>query len=368
MKGSVIGAVWWRRWMLSGAMALTVLVTSMPEVSSSPDEEPCYFGFGSFRSLPGDSGPAERLIQVWTCPEPFKVAWQTAVYFEGVYSAFNFMNGRNPTTWEELSGHPYMVVPIESLWNAYENRPVRVIQQDPPCPDNASISPGDIMVGHRTGGAELVVNVGVVLPSPPFPEDDRMCLATNPATNAEELVDQWFDIYDTEDPTATVGTFRFDEREWMNTATAEEKTLAALARIVREVADLSHHLWKRHPVDWQDFKDMFYWASAIRNPYTGQPIQDVSTLSPSAGDCTYNPDDIDTPYYIPEIGRSFIPPREQLIRDAEYTTWPQFVTMYCYNDRLEPVSRWKYELQFHRVQNLLAEEVLGPGAYYHYLK
>jgi hypothetical protein len=330
-------------------------------------EEPCYLGGADFAFFPGETEYLRNLSQVWTCPESFRRAWQTAAYLEGIYEAFLYMNGRNPTAWEELATEPYMGVPLGDLWNAYENRPVQVVRQDPPCADEASITPGDIMVGTQPD-VGFVVGVGVRLPSPPFEEGAKFCISTGGATNSDRLPFQYYDTYDPNDPVVSVGYFRFDEREWVQSATTEEKKLAALAHLVEAVARDSYHLMKRNPIDWQDLKEAYYWAASLRNPYSGEPIQDVSTLSPSAGDCTYNPNDIIEPYYVPETGRYTLPAREEIIAAAEYTTWPNFVRMFCYNAEREPVSRWKYELVLSRAQNMMAEEDLGEGAIWDYLR
>ncbi|MHA2620816.1 MAG: hypothetical protein V2G42_03680 [bacterium JZ-2024 1] len=359
------------------ALSVTILLISGGTASfgDPPGSEECDLGFGEFRWQPDDPNPpGQSLTAYWNCPDPYKIALQNTLYLEGVYEAFIRMNGRNPTSWEELSAEPYMVVPLSSLRNAYENRPIRVIHEDPPCGTDSRITPGDIVVGHYPDRPELHIGVGVIQPSPPWNHPFKWCFGVYPAMNPEELV--------TDDYLILVGTFdpdnddswdnedvSFDERVWMTTATPEEKTLAAIAHVVEGAVEFAPHLMKRYPIDWQDFKDNFYWASELRNPYTGQPIEEVSTRNPSPGNCTYNPEDLIFPYNDELTGTFALPPREQMIQDALYTTWPSQVRVFCYNRNLEPVSRWKYELEDTKLQNLFATmDYDHPDAVIWYLK
>jgi len=256
----------------------------------------------------------------WPCPEEFKTVHKNLLYFDGIYEAFVRLEQRNPTSFEEILNSPYMIIPLEHFVNPYQNRPIQETPYENPVP-------GDYSLVTTSEGLHILL--WVTLPSPPFSQPETLHFDAGPA-KPESIQPAVF--------------WSFDDSQWAQTASPEEKKLYTIAEVIWNAAWYARWLIKRSPIDWDEFQETFYWAQYLTNPYTGQPLQMVSHKTPSVGNCTYSPQDFLDPFRYDEFGNYNLPPREIIRQNYQYMDWPE-VSAYCYNHNLEPVAHYKFMLQ-----------------------
>ena len=209
-------------------------------------------------------------------PEPMKVAYSQLNMVRWAVDNFVDANNRLPASWEELAGSEY--ASYLRLWNGYQGRAAKVYFLAPPAEEDLSAFYGDIfavptLVGTRQG-LELRTYV------PPDPEKGSYLWAKPTTVGANPGQRRWNHI------------MRRQGRELRDRVVSlycDRLRSAAASAALTIVPPV--HTGFGAGLSLKELEE-FWWLvapSSIINPYTGEPIREVSLENATPGEVTFLP-------------------------------------------------------------------------------
>ncbi|MHA2610738.1 MAG: hypothetical protein V2G43_07565 [bacterium JZ-2024 1] len=294
-------------WVVKDAYLVTMKAPRYPL-----GQEPCIHATFTFLEA-----PSHRILPMWNCPEEIKITEQNLNYLYLVFALyFQATEGRGLATAEEVDQSVYNLIPFQQLKNPYFHRPIQF---------TTTPTPGDFtFVVKRSPYPRGRIGTWVKDPDPNHP--DRLL-----------YLEESFD-YDEDNR-------KYDEQmgklELFRNGSDMDKKVYALNWILFHGGHIAYTLLTRPAADLEEFKQVYYWAEFLKNPYTGAPVQFVSHKVASPGDCTYY---VERFYWDPEAKELKEVPLS-LVKELGRFTSEIFLKVFCYNDQHKAVGDFGHRLK-----------------------
>ncbi|MHA2635949.1 MAG: hypothetical protein V2G48_08025 [bacterium JZ-2024 1] len=311
-----------------GAVVKDAYMITMKAPKYPLGQEPCIHATFTFLD-----DPDHRILPMWNCPEEIKITEQNLHYLYLVFALyFAATEGRGPATAEEVDQSVYNLIPFQQLKNPYFHRPIQF---------TTTPTPGDFTFEVRESPYSRWVEIGTWVkdPDPNYP--DRLLYMDNSYSYYEYKHKHY-------EQTGNLELFR--------TGSDMDKKIYALNWILFHGGRIAYTLLTRPAADLEEFKQVYYWAEFLKNPYTGAPVQFVSHKVASPGDCTYY---VERFYWDPEAKELKEVPLS-LFKELGRFTSDIFLEVFCYNDQHKAVGSFGHLLKTYLESNEITQR-LGLG-------